>query len=134
MQPSECFAVFFAASLSIDTPRLTVIVVVHIHRPAAAGVQGPPMLRDADVVPLGDLSPRLGAKLLGCVGRHDALAEWAGVHDPSDQPRSQRGLADAVAAGRTELNWIDCSMAVKASIADLLTDLFHEANCPVVGA
>ena len=131
VQTGEGFAVLFPARDPIDPPRLAVLVVVHVER-AAAAVQRVPVARQPHAVPLGQLGPRLGAELLAGVGGDHALRERAGVHDPADQPRHDRRLADAVARCGRELDRRDGQRAVEAARPDLSTQLLEEVLLPLL--
>ena len=131
MQAGEGLAVLLAAGQRVDAPRLAELVVVHVQRSSAA-VDRVPVLRQAHAVPLGKLRPRLGSQLLAGVGGDHALGEGPGVHDPADDPRHDRRLADAVARCGAELDGGDGLGAVEAAGLDLLAQLDQQILLPVL--
>ena len=63
------------------------------------GGQGKLIAEDTEAVPLGQLRPGLGPKLVFGVGRHHAARVLHGADRPQDQPGDQGALADAVTRG-----------------------------------
>ena len=131
MQACESLAVLLAAGQRVDAPRLAEVVVVHVEA-AGAAVERVPVLRQTHAVPLGKLRPRLGAQLLAGVGGDHALGEGPGVHDPADQPRHDRRLADAMARCGAELDGRDRAGAVETALLHLLCQIEQQILLPLL--
>ena len=89
MLAGEGFAILLATCLSAASPRRLVIDMVHVQAAGAAGVELKPMLGDAHVVPLRQLTECLRPELLCRVRRNGARAIGARVANPNDDPRRE---------------------------------------------